>query len=181
MSKTVKQMIIREYKTRFEGVGDATLISIRGVKTIDTTKLRSNLRKKQVKVSVVRNALAKKALAGGPVEPLFPLMEGNSALVYGGTSVVEIARLLTKALADFPGIELKGAVLDGQLFKGEKGIKELAKYPTKEEALGQTVALLLGPAKTLAGQIKGPGANLAGLVKAIETKLEKGETIAKKA
>ncbi len=181
MSKTVKTMIIREYKSRFDGAKDATLISIRGVKATDTTKLRGTLRKKQVKVTVVRNALAKKALEGSGLDALFPLMEGNSALVYGGNSVVEIARELTKALGDFPNLELKGAVLDGQLFKGEKGVKELSKYPTREEALGQTVGLLLGPAKKLAAQVKGPGANIAGLIKAIEARLEKGETIAKTA
>ena len=46
MSKTVKEMIIRDYKSRLEGVNDATLISIRGVKAIETTKLRGVLRKK---------------------------------------------------------------------------------------------------------------------------------------
>jgi ribosomal protein L10 len=181
MSKTVKNMIIREYKTRFDGAKDATLISIRGVKAIDTTKLRGTLRKKQVKVTVIRNSLAQKALAGSGLDALFPLMEGNNALVYGGSSVVEIARELTKALGDFPGIELKGAVLDGTLFKGEKGVKELSKYPTREEALGQTVGLLYGPGKKLSAQFQGPGTNIAGLVKAIEAKLEKGEAIAKKA
>ena len=179
MSKQVKEMIIREYKSRLNGIGDATLISVRGVKAQDTTKLRGVLRKQKVRVSVIRNSLAKKALAGSTLEPLFPLMEGNSALVYGEASVVEVARALTKILADMPAIEIKGAVLDGQLFEGAKGVKELSKFPTKAEALSQTVTLILGPARKLAAQIKGPGANIAGLVKAIETKLEKGETIAK--
>jgi large subunit ribosomal protein L10 len=181
MSKQVKEMIIREYKARIGGFNDATLISIRGVKATDTTKLRGVLRKRKVKMSVVRNALAKKALAGSGLEPLFPLMDGNNALIYGEASVVEVARELTKILADMPAVELKGAVLDGQLFTGAKGIKELSKYPTKIEAQGQLITLILGPARTLAAQIKGPGATIAGLVKAIETKLEKGETIAKKA
>ena len=57
MSKQVKEMIIREYKSRLAGFNDATLISIRGVKTSDTTKLRGVLRKKNVRISVIRNAL----------------------------------------------------------------------------------------------------------------------------
>lgn len=181
MSKAMKEMLIRDFKSRFEGCNDATLISIRGVKAIDTTKLRGVLRKNKVKVTVIRNSLAKKALAGSGLEPLFPMFTGNNALVYGGSSVVEIARELTKALADMPNLEIKGAVLDGQIFEGAKGVKELSKYPTREEALGQTVTLLLGPARKLAAQIKGPGSNIAGIIKAIETKLEKGEAIAKKA
>ena len=130
---------------------------------------------------MVRNSLAKRALAGSGLEPLFPMFEGNSALIYGEASVVEVARELTKILAEMPAIEIKGAVLDGQLFSGLAGVKALSKYPTKAEAQGQTVGILVGPGRTLAAQIKGPGATLAGLVKAIETKLEKGEAIAQAA
>lgn len=179
MSKTVKNMIIRDYKARFEGTQDAALISVRGVSGHDTTKLRSALRKKKIKVTMVRNALASKAFEGTNLSGLDPLLTGSSVLAYGGNSVVEISRELVAILKDIPTLELKGAVLDGQLFKGDKGVKELSKFPTKEEALGQTVALLLGPAKKLAAQLKGPGASVAGLVKAIESKLEKGEAIAK--
>ena len=181
MSKTVKEMIIRDYKSRFEGFSDAAVISIRGVKAQDTTKLRGNLRKKKVKVQVIRNSLARKAFEGTGLSGLEEFLTGSNALCYGGQSVVEVARELVAAFKDIPTIELKGAVLDGVLFKGEKGVKELSKYPTREEALGQTVTLILGPARKLAAQIKGPGSNIAGIIKAIETKLEKGEAIAKKA
>ena len=51
----------------------------------------------------------------------------------------------------------------------------------KARGADRRCGLILGPAKKVAAQIKGPGANLAGLIKAIELKLEKGETIAKKA
>ncbi len=40
------------------------------------------------------------------------------------------------------------------------------------------VTLVVSPAKKIMGQIKGPGSNIAGIIKAIETKLEKGEAIA---
>jgi large subunit ribosomal protein L10 len=181
MSKAVKEVLISDYKKKLEGVNDAAIISIRGVSGHDATKLRKNLRGKKVRVTLVRNSLALKAFEGTGLTALEPLMSGSSAVVYGGSSVVEIARELVAILKEMPAIELKGAVLDGTLFKGEAGVKELSKFPTRAEAQGQTVALLLGPAKKLAAQIKGPGANIAGLVKAIEAKLEKGEAIEKKA
>lgn len=100
-------------------------------------------------------------------------------MVYGGQSVVEIARAIVASLKDFPTLELKGAILDGTLFEGKKGVEELSKFPTKDEAVAQNIALLVSPGKKLAAQIKGPGANVAGLIKAIEAKLEKSEAIAK--
>ncbi len=179
MSKTIKSMILREYKDRLDGFNDAALISIRGVAGTDVTKMRSDLRKKNIKVTVVQNALASKAMQGTGLEGLEPLMKGASALAYGGQSVVEVARELIEALKAFPQLELKGAILDGTLFEGEKGVKELSKFPTRDEAIGQAVTLILGPAKKLLAQVKGPGSTVAGIIKSIEEKLEKGEAMTK--
>ncbi|MBI1190743.1 MAG: 50S ribosomal protein L10 [Tepidisphaera sp.] len=183
MSKTVKNIIMRDYKARIasgqEEYPDATLISIRGVKGVDSTKLRQALAKKKVRITVVQNSLAKKAFEGSRLEPLKDLMTGGNALAYGGESVVEVARELVAWIAKIPSLELKGAVLDGTLFKGKAGVEELAKYPTKDEAIGKVVTLLVSPGKKILAQVKGPGATLMGIVKSIEEKLEKGETIAK--
>jgi len=70
-------------------------------------------------------------------------------------------------------------VLDGTLFKGKAGVEELSKFPTREEAIGRIVTLIVSPARKLVAQVQGPGSALAGIVKSIEEKLEKGETIAK--
>jgi large subunit ribosomal protein L10 len=179
MSKTVKEMIMREYADRLDGTSDAMLISIRGVSAIETTRVRNVLRKKDIRVAVIRNALARRNFAGTGLEALVPLLKGPSAVAFGGQSVVEVAREIVKLVEQFPGIELKGAVLDGTLFQGKKGVEELSKFPTKDEAIGRIVTLVVSPARKLMAQVKGPGANIAGIVKAIEEKLEKGETIAK--
>ncbi len=182
MSKTVKNIIMRDYKARISGgtdaYPDALLISIRGVKAIDTTRMRHGLAKKSIKITMVQNALARKTFEGTNLSPLSDLLTGSNALAYGGQSVVEVAREIMTFLAKMPKIELKGAVLDGTLFKGKAGVEELSKLPTKDEAIAQAVTLILSPARNLVGQLQGPGRTVAGLVKAIETKLEKGETIA---
>lgn len=181
MSKTIKSMISRDYTAKTTGIADAMVISLRGVKAIETTKLRRNLAKNKIKITVMRNSLARKSFKGTGLEGLATLLEGPSALCYGHTSVVEAARELVALVKDLPGIELKGAILDGTLFKGKAGVEELSKYPTRGEAIGKAVALLVGPGRNLGAQIKGPGSNIAGILKAIEAKLEKGEKIEKKA
>jgi ribosomal protein L10 len=95
--------------------------------------------------------------------------------------VVEVAREIVKLIKDMPEVELKGAILDGTLYEGKAGVTELSKFPTKDEAIANIVTLVVSPGRKLLGQIKGPGSNIAGIIKAIETKLEKGEAIAKKA
>jgi large subunit ribosomal protein L10 len=186
MSKAVKNIIMRDYKARIKNPADdtafhdAVLISIRGVKGVDNTKLRGTLAKKNIKVTVIRNSLAKKTFEGSALASLNDMLTGSSALAYGGQSVVEVARELVAAITKMPKVELKGAILDGTVYKGKEGVEELSRFPTREEAVAKVVTLVVSPGRNLMGQIKGPGATIAGIIKAIETKLEKGEAISKK-
>jgi large subunit ribosomal protein L10 len=181
MSKTVKNVLMGDYKTRLGETSDAMIISIRGMSGKDNTKLRTGLRKKKIKVQVVRNALAKQTFKGTALEPLLGLLDGPSALAFGGGSVVEVAREIVAMIKDFPTLQLKGAILDGNIFKGDAGVKELSKFPTKEESQAQIITLVVSPARNLLAAVKGPAGTIAGIIKSIETKLEKGEAIAKKA
>lgn len=179
MSKTIKGMLVREYQSRFDGLSEALVVSVRGVRGIPTTKLRRDLSKKSIKITVVRNALARNAIKGGPLEQLEKVLTGSSAFITGKSSVVETARELVALIKDMPELELKGAILDGTLFEGKAGVTELSKFPTKDEAIAKAVTLIVSPGRNVLGQIKGPGSKVAGIIKAIEGKLEKGETIAK--
>lgn len=179
MSKLVKDMIISEYRDRLGEIEDAMVISLRGVDANSNNSIRNGLRKKDIHVTVIRNKLFLQAFEGSKLTELEPVLNGSNAVAYGAESVVEVAREIVDLVKEHPGIELRGAVLDGQLFEGEEGVKALSKFPTRDEAIAQDVALILSPAKNLLGAIKGPGGRLAGILKAVEEKLEAGETIAK--
>lgn len=179
MSKPVKEMMIRDYMERMGDTEDALVIGLRGISSNDTNAIRGGLAKKEIRVTIMRNNLFGKAFGETSLAPLGEVMNGASALAYGAESVVDVAREIVGLLKEFPDIELKGAVLDGMLFEGEAGVKELSKFPTREEAIAQAVTLVLSPARNLVGAVKGPGSGLAGILKSIEEKLEKGEEIAK--
>ncbi len=179
MSKVVKKLLMRDYTDRLDGVEDALLISVRGVPALDNNRFRNELAKKDIKVTVIRNNLAKNSLKDGPLENLIPLLQGPSALAYGAESVVDVAREVMEWAKKLEQLELKGAVIDGELFSGKAGVERLSKLPTREEALAQTVTLILSPARKLVGAVKGPGSKVMSVIKSVEEKLEKGETIAK--
>ncbi|GAB5496835.1 MAG: 50S ribosomal protein L10 [Phycisphaerales bacterium] len=179
MSKPMKDMIVSDYQSRLGDSNEAIVVSLRGIDAEGTETVRTKMRQSAVSVAVMKNSLAKKAFEGTALEALNPVMKGQNALIFGERSVVEVAREFIELIKDFPDIELKGAVLDGELYEGDEGVKRLSKFPTRDEALSDAVGLILGPGRNLLGQIKGPGSNIAGLLKAIEDKLEKGETISK--
>lgn len=178
MSKPIKSMIMREYKDRIGDAQEALLIGIRGLKAKDQVKIRSELSKKKIRVTVVRNALAAKIFEGSDLSKLSGFLTGSNAAVYGGQSIVEVAREIVRFVEKMPNLELKGAVLDGTLYSGKAGVTELSKFPTKDEAIANVVTLVVSPGKKLLAQLKGPGSTVAGIVSAIEQKLEKGEAIA---
>lgn len=178
MSKLVKDYMIRDYREKVGDTADALVVSIRGIPANQNNELRLGLLKKDIRITVMRNNLAKHAFKGSSLEALEPVLRGPSALAFGGESVIDVARELVRWAKEIELLELKGAVLDGQLFEGSAGVEALSRFPTREEALGQTVTLILSPAQKLVGSALGPGARVASIVKTIEEKLEKGETIA---
>lgn len=179
MSKPVKQMIARDYLDRLGETEDALLVSLRGVSSNDTNLIRARLAKKQIRVMIVRNNLARHAFVDRQLKVLDPLLEGQNALAFGAESVVDVAREIVDIVKDFPGVELKGACLDGLLFEGSDGVERLSKFPTREEAIGNVVTLIVSPGRNLMGSVLGPGRTLGGVIGAIKKKLEDGETIAK--
>jgi len=179
MSKPVKEMMIRDYQDRLGDAENAVVISIRGVEANENNRFRVGLLEKDIHVMVVRNSLGKKAISEGTMSDLGPILEGPSALSWGGESVIDVARELVKWAKEIELLELKGAILDGELFEGEAGVIELSKFPTRDEAIAQNITLILSPGRNLLGAVKGPGGRLMGIVKAIEEKLEDGETIGK--
>ncbi|MFG0257590.1 MAG: 50S ribosomal protein L10 [Phycisphaerales bacterium JB043] len=179
MSKFVKELITRDYRDKLEGVNDALVISIRGIDANTNNELRLGLLEKDIRITVMSNTLAKRSFEDSGLEGLTSIMKGPTALAYGAESVIDVARELVDWAKKIEHLELKGAILDGQLFEGDAGVRELSKYPTREEAQAQAVTLILSPARNLVSAIKGPGSTVASLLKSIEEKLEKNETIAK--
>ncbi|MDA1007718.1 MAG: 50S ribosomal protein L10 [Planctomycetota bacterium] len=179
MSKPVKNMIIRDYQSRFENIEAAVLVEIRGMSAIEDTGFRADLRGGGARVTVVRNGLAKRAFTGTALEALCPGLSGPTAVVYGKQSVVSIARQLVKAAKKNEKLGLKGACIDGEWFAGAAGVKRLSEFPTREEAQSKLITLILSPARNVMGAVKGPGGCVLGIVKEIQTRLERGEVIAK--
>jgi large subunit ribosomal protein L10 len=176
MSKHVKGLITASYKRRFTDHDGAVLVEIRGIKSNDLNKLRGELAKQKMRAMVVKNSLAKKAVEGTRLAGLDKMIEGPTTFVYGGDSVVNIARELVKLVKEIENLKLKGALMEGEVY-GPDQIENLSKFPTRAEAHGQVVQLFLSPARKLSGQLVGPGRKVAGLVEAIKGKLEKGEAI----
>ena len=179
MSKPVKDMIVAEYRRRFDGLSDALVIDIRGIEANANNELRVDLLSKNIHITVLKNSLAKTAMSGTDLEVLSTTIDGPSALVFGGESVVEVARNLVDWARKIKQLDLKAAILDGELFEGADGVKRLSALPTKDEAQATVVQLVLSPAGNVVKAMTSPGGNVLGIIKEIRSRLEDGNTIEK--
>jgi large subunit ribosomal protein L10 len=182
MSKLVKQLITKDLVDRYSEKDNAVWIELVGVDGNTTNAFRRDLRKNEMRMEIVKTSLFRQACADTALAPLANELEGPAAILTGGDSAIEVAKLLDDWAPKFPkeSLRLRGALLDGELIN-EAQVQTLSKMETKGDLQAKLVLITLSPGKNVAGAMLAPGRNIAGCLKAMIGKLEDGETIAKSA
>jgi len=174
MSKRIKSLIERDLSNRFKDVESVGVINPRGINATKNNAIRRKLHDKGLRMTVVKNTLAKRATEKTKLKGFDVLLDGPSAVIYGKASVSVIARLLLDEKKADEKLELRGIFFDGEIYSGDKGVETVSKLPTREEAIAQILAALLGPAQSIISAVTGPGATIGSLLTAIEERAEKG-------
>jgi large subunit ribosomal protein L10 len=175
MSKLVKDLITKELSTRLKGLDGVAVINPRGINATKNNLIRRRLHAKGLRMMVVKNTLARRATEGTSLKGFDRLLDGPSAVIYGNASLPTIARLVLDEKKADDTIELRGVFFDGEIYIGDKGVKQVSELPTREEAIGQIVAAFKGPGAKLAAALKGPGGVIGGILKTIENKAKDAE------
>ncbi len=174
MSKIVKRLMIDEYSSRYGSSANACLINVIGLDAVTTNQLRGRLRSKNMHIQVLKNRLARKAFEGTPLEALGRGMAGPCAMVTGDGTAIDLAKVLVDLQKDFPAIELKLGLLDGDVELVD--VTELARMKSRDELLADLAGLIQGPAGALAACLTAPGGRLAGCLETIAEKQQADES-----
>src|SRR5829696_3075774 len=181
MSKRVKSLIENDFGSRFKDLDAVAVINPRGINANKNNAIRRKLHAQGLRMTVVKNNLARRATAQSKLKGFDVLLDGPSAVVYGKASIATIARMLLDEKKADDKIELRGVFFDGEVYAGAKGVEQVSKMPTREEAIRNVLAAILSPARKLAGAIKGPGGKLGAILKTIEEKAKEKEGAAPEA
>ncbi len=170
MTRAEKQAVIESLKREFTEyeyfyVTDSSTLNVAAV-----NELRGLCYEKGVTMKVAKNTLVRKALEGlenSSYEAIYDSLKGPTALMFSTTANIP-AKIIKEFRKKHEKPVLKAAYIQSDLYVGDDVIDELASLKSKEELIGDIIALLQSPAKNVVSALKSGGSTIAGLIKALE-------------
>lgn len=148
-----KEDAVAVLRDEFAGYDGYIFTDYRGMTVEQITNIRRNLRKDDAAYRVVKNRYAKIALKnldkGGAEEQ----MVGPTAVaLIKGDSANVVAKVLFGAAKDGVNIQVKGALINGELLDAAQ-IEEISKLPTKLELIASFMGTMKAPVQKLAATL----------------------------
>jgi large subunit ribosomal protein L10 len=174
MTREEKNQFIDSLTTRLNEANIFYLADIAGLDAEGSSKLRRTCFNGDIKLEVVKNTLLRKALekAEGNYDELYDTLKGNTSIMFANTGNAP-----AKVIKDFRKKNdkpiLKGAFIEEAIYIGDENLEFLTSIKSKEELIGDIIALLQSPAKNVVSALKSnAGGKVAGLVKALSERSE---------
>jgi large subunit ribosomal protein L10 len=138
----------------------------RGLTVAQMTDLRAKARGSGVYVRVVKNTLARKAIAGTSFEPIGPKLKGPLVLAFSKDDPGAAARVLKDFAKTHDKLVPTLVSLGGQVLSG-KDIEKVANLPTREQALSMLMGVMKAPIQKLVGTLAASPSKLVRTLAAV--------------
>jgi large subunit ribosomal protein L10 len=143
LNRSEKEAVINDVTGLAAKAQTLVMAEYRGITVADMTKLRANARSQGVSLSVLKNTLARRAVAGSQFEVAAEKMTGP--LIYGfSVDAVAAARVVADFAKTNDKLVIRGGAYGGKALD-VNGVKQLASIPSKEVLLAQLCGLLMSP------------------------------------
>ena len=143
LNRSEKQAVIDEVTGLAAKAQTLVMAEYRGITVADMTKLRSQARDKGVNLSVLKNTLARRAVAGSAFDVLSDQMTGP--LIYGfSTDAVAAAKVVADFAKTNDKLVIRAGAMAGKVLD-VNGVKQLASIPSKVVMLAQLLGLMQSP------------------------------------
>jgi large subunit ribosomal protein L10 len=165
MSKYVKNLLTEHVREQLQGVDDALVVNLVGMNATHDNRLRKELRSKNIRVMVVKNSVAQRAVSGTRLAPAMEGVAGSAAICWGGEDLVSLAKEIVKLARDprFAPFAPCGGVMDGEKLTAVQ-VEQVSRWPNRREQLSLLMGQILGPGARLGSQLIAAGGALASQI-----------------
>ena len=172
MKKEVKDTIIADLGQMLNDYPHFYLVDVTGLNAEDTSNLRRDCFKHEIKMVVVKNKLLHKAFEASDVdfEPMYTCLKGNTAVLFTQTANEPAKLLKNYAKAGIPA--LKAAYAEESIYVGADKLAELASLKSKNEVIAEIVALLQSPTKNVVSALQSGAGTIHGVLKTLGERAE---------
>ena len=161
-----KKALVTEVSAIAAGAQSMVAAEYRGLSVGQMTELRAKARAQGVYLRIVKNTLARKALAGTSFEQVGPRLKGPLVLAFSKDDPGAAARVVKAFAKDNEKLVATLVSLGGQVLPGTE-VDKVASLPTREQALSQFLAVLKAPIEKLVRTLAAPQTKLVRTIAAI--------------
>jgi large subunit ribosomal protein L10 len=161
-----KKALVTEVSTVAATAKSVVAAEYRGLTVAQMTDLRSKARASGVYMRVVKNTLARKALAGTAFESLGPTLKGPLVLAFSKDDPGAAARVIKDFAKANDKLVTTGLSIGGPVLPA-KDLDRVASLPTKEQALSMLLGVMKAPLQKLVGTLQAAPVKLVRTVVAI--------------
>lgn len=165
---------VRELKEQLTDSAASLISDYRGITVKDVTELRAALKEAEATFTVVKNTLTKLAAVEAGFAELEAILEGPTAITFVRGDVVVAARRLADAAKRIPSLEIKGAVMEGQVISAEQA-RALATLESREVLLAKMAGMAKASMSRAAYAFNALQSKFLSLLEAYKEKVPPGE------
>ena len=150
MTRAEKDVVVAQVKANIEKAQAVFLTNLVGIPSVDSVRIRKQVREANGHVVITRNTLFARAAVGTYAESVLADLKGSTAVAFAFEEAPAVAKIINDAAGEFNGIvTIKGGVLDGKVLTSAE-VVALAKLPSRDQMLGTLLATFNAPVSAFA-------------------------------
>lgn len=150
--QSAKLEAIAATKAVFKDYKGFIFADYRGLTVENITDLRRKLNEKNAKLKVVKNTYARVVFDEMKIENVAGYLTGPTAIALTAEDANEVAKILFDFAKDVPGLQVKGACIETEVYDAAK-IEAFSKLPGKKQLLAMIASTINAPVQKLAATL----------------------------
>jgi large subunit ribosomal protein L10 len=150
MTRAEKDAVVSSIKEKIEKSQAVFLTNLVGIPSVDSVRIRKNVRDAKGHMVVTRNTLFARAAKGTFAESLLAELKGSSCVAFAYEDAAAVAKIVNDASGEFENIvTIRGGQLGTQKLS-KADVVALAKLPSRPQMLGTLLATFNAPVSAFA-------------------------------